>query len=34
VAVGLAVAQVVREGGPPDRLLGVAEGVRDWLSSA
>lgn len=30
VAVGLAVAQVIREGGPPDRLAGLRDGVRDW----
>ncbi len=30
VALGLALAQVLREGGPPDRLLGIAEGWRDW----
>ncbi|MCK6501967.1 glycosyltransferase [Myxococcota bacterium] len=29
VAVGLAVAQVAREGGPADRLLGIAEGLAD-----
>lgn len=28
--VGLALGQVAREGGPPARVLGVAEGVRDW----
>ena len=30
VVVGLALGQVAREGGPPARVLGVAEGVRDW----
>lgn len=30
VAVGLALAQIGREGGPSDRLLGVVEGVGDW----
>lgn len=30
VAVGLAAAQVLREGGPGDRLLGVLDGVRDF----
>lgn len=30
VAVGLALAQVAREGGPPDRVLGVAQGLLDW----
>lgn len=29
VAVGLAVAQVLREGGPAERLLGVVDGLRD-----
>lgn len=33
VAVGLAVAQVVAEGGPTDRLLGVTDGLGDWLRS-
>lgn len=30
VAVGLAVAQVVREGGPFGRLMGIAQGLRDY----
>lgn len=30
IALGLALAQVLREGGPPDRLLGIAEGWADW----
>lgn len=30
VAVGLAVGQVLREGGPWERFAGVVEGVRDW----
>ncbi len=30
LAVGLAVAQVLREGGDPERLAGVREGLRDW----
>jgi GT2 family glycosyltransferase len=29
VAVGLALAQIAREGGPADRLLGVALGLAD-----
>lgn len=33
LAIGLALAQVLREGGPPDRLLGIAEGVGDWRRS-
>lgn len=33
VAVGLALAQVLREGGPPDRLLGVLDGLRDFRRS-
>jgi GT2 family glycosyltransferase len=34
VVVGLAVAQVIREGGPPGRLSGIAAGVGDWLRAA
>jgi GT2 family glycosyltransferase len=30
IVLGLAVAQVLRERGPADRLLGVAEGLRDF----
>lgn len=33
VAVGLATAQVLREGGDPERLAGVRDGVRDWLGA-
>lgn len=29
--VVLAVLQVIREGGPADRLMGIVEGVRDYL---
>jgi len=32
VVVGLALAQVAREGGPAERVVGVADGVRDWWS--
>lgn len=34
VVAGLALAQVLREGGPASRVLGVADGVADWLRSA
>ena len=30
VVVGLAIAQVIREGGPAGRLSGIAAGVADW----
>lgn len=30
VAVGLAVGQVLREGGGPARMIGIFEGLRDW----
>lgn len=33
LAVGLALAQVLREGGPGDRLLGVLDGVRDFRAA-
>ena len=32
VAVGLGLAQVVTEGGPPDRFLGILEGIKDHIS--
>ena len=32
-AVGLGLAQIVRERGPADRVLGVLEGVRDHLTA-
>ena len=31
IAVVLAILQVVREGGPADRLLGIVEGLRDYF---
>ena len=34
VVVGLAVAQVIREGGPPGRLRGILAGVADWARQA
>ncbi|MFT4974518.1 MAG: GT2 family glycosyltransferase [Myxococcota bacterium] len=33
VVVALACAQVIREGGPSERLLGIVEGVSDWWRS-
>lgn len=32
VVTALAVAQVIREGGPWERVLGIAEGIWDWRS--
>ncbi len=34
LAVGLALGQVLREGGDPERLRGLGEGLRDWVSRA
>lgn len=34
VVVGLAMAQVLREGGPAARLRGIAAGVADWRTTA
>ena len=31
LVVGLALAQILRERGPAGRLIGVAEGLRDWV---
>ncbi|MCB9780457.1 MAG: glycosyltransferase family 2 protein [Alphaproteobacteria bacterium] len=34
VVVGLATAQILREGGPPERFVGLAQGLRDWVVEA
>ena len=34
VVVGLALAQVLREGGPAGRIRGIAAGVADWRATA